>query len=153
PPRARSNLLVGFELAGKSKAYVIGSDTAVVCDDKIFGKPIDATEAKLMLNSLSGKAHQVMTAVALASQSKLSSRMSISEVTFRQLSNNDIDAYIATGESFGKAGAYAIQGQGAVFIRHLSGSYSGVMGLPLYETAELLTAEGINCLNPEKTYR
>ena len=96
-----------------------------------------------MLGRLSGRTHEVLTAVALASGGKLAHRLSTSEVRFRQMSLAECRAYWESGEPRDKAGGYAIQGRGAVFIEHLSGSYSGVMGLPLFETAELLAAAGV----------
>ncbi len=114
-----------------------------------MGKPENAADAKKMLALLSGKTHQVMTAVALAtqdtnsSQAELSSIINVSDVTFKVLSNTEIEQYVLTGECDDKAGSYAIQGLAAAFITRLSGSYSGVMGLPLFETVELLNKAGI----------
>ncbi len=128
---------------------VLGSDTAVVVDGKILGKPSSKADAKRMLDLLSGKTHQVITAVALATKAEnnspveLNHVLSVSNVTFNQLSNTEIEQYIETGECDDKAGSYAIQGLAAVFITHLSGSYSGVMGLPVYETNKLLNKAGI----------
>ena len=129
---------------------VLGSDTAVVVDGQILGKPADQADAVRMLKLLSGKTHQVMTAVALAQKSEnstlpeLSTVLSVSDVTFKKLSEMEIAHYWASGETLDKAGAYGIQGQAAAFICHLSGSYSGVMGLPLYETVQLLQKAGIS---------
>ncbi|BBP01874.1 Maf family protein [Sulfuriferula nivalis] len=117
---------------------VLGADTMVTLDDTIFGKPASPAHAKEMLAQLSGRIHQVMTTVALCYQDTLTHLTSISEVRFKTLTDAEIAAYVATGEPLDKAGSYAIQGRGAVFISHLSGSYTGVMGLPLYETANLL---------------
>lgn len=128
---------------------VLGSDTAVVTEGLILGKPVDRDDAIRMLRLLSGKTHQVMTAVALANKSEystspeLSFSLSVSDVSFKTLTDEEIEQYWLTGESADKAGAYAIQGRAAAFISHLSGSYSGVMGLPLYETVELLRQAGI----------
>jgi septum formation protein len=119
-------------------AAVLGADTAVVLDDVIYGKPLDRTDALRMLSKLSGREHSVHTAVALAWRDGVATRISSSSVRFRALSEHECVAYWNTGEPSGKAGAYAVQGYGAVFIADLRGSYSGVMGLPLYETAELL---------------
>lgn len=124
---------------------VLAADTSVVIDELILGKPAGAAEAVAMLERLSGRAHEVLTAVALASEQGLAFRLSASEVRFRALSRAECIAYWESGEPRDKAGAYAIQGKGAVFIESLSGSYSGVMGLPLYETAELLRAAGVPC--------
>jgi septum formation protein len=122
---------------------VLGSDTAVVLDGEVFGKPRDREDAARMLERLSGRTHEVHTAVALAYRGRLESRLSTSEVTFRALRSQEIDDYCASGEPADKAGAYAIQGFAAVFITRISGSYSGIMGLPLYETAELLRLAGV----------
>jgi septum formation protein len=124
---------------------VLAADTVVVIDALILGKPAGAAEGVAMLERLSGRAHEVLTAVALATDDGLTFRLSASEVRFRQLSRAECIAYWDSGEPHDKAGAYAVQGRGAVFIEHLSGSYSGVMGLPLYETAELLRAAGVPC--------
>ena len=124
-------------------AVVLGADTEVVLDDEVFGKPRDDADAAAMLRRLAGRTHRVITAVALVSASREMQAVSISEVTFAPLSDAWIAAYVATGEPRGKAGGYAIQGGAQVFITHLSGSYSGVMGLPLYETATLLRAFGV----------
>lgn len=117
---------------------VLGADTVVVLEGEIFGKPTDRDHAAVMLGRLSGHTHQVLTAVARVQDASHAVRLSSSEVTFRPLSPTEIAAYCDTGEPLDKAGAYAIQGRAAAFIRHLEGSYSGVMGLPLFETAELL---------------
>lgn len=123
-------------------AVVLAADTAVILEDKIFGKPADQAEALAMLQQLSGRTHQVLTAVALIGKIELQ-RLSSSEVSFRPLTPAECRAYWHTGEPADKAGAYAIQGLGAVFVDHLSGSYSGVMGLPLFETAQMLQQAGI----------
>ena len=123
---------------------VLGADTSVVIDGQILGKPKDADDAERMLGLLSGKSHQVMTAVSLVYQDvnssnvELRSTLCVSDVSFKVLTKDEITDYVSTGESMDKAGSYAIQGKAAAFITHLSGSYSGVMGLPLYETIELL---------------
>jgi septum formation protein len=122
---------------------VLAADTTVVVDGKVFGKPRDQAQAVHMLGELSGRAHQVLTAVALADSHGVADRLSSSTVSFRKVSREESLAYWETGEPRDKAGGYAIQGLGAVFIESLSGSYSGVMGLPLFETAELLRAAGI----------
>jgi septum formation protein len=122
---------------------VLAADTVVLIDELILGKPASAAEGVAMLERLSGRAHEVLTAVALAAQDGLAFRLSASEVRFRALSRAECRAYWDTGEPHDKAGAYAVQGRGAVFIESLNGSYSGVMGLPLYETAELLRAAGV----------
>ena len=117
---------------------VLGADTIVVCDEHILGKPLDRPDAARMLGMLSGREHAVMTAVALADGRHEAVRLSTSLVRFRSLRHEEIAAYCATGEPDDKAGAYAIQGRAAAFIERLEGSYSGVMGLPLFETAALL---------------
>jgi septum formation protein len=122
---------------------VLAADTTVVVDGKVFGKPRDRDEGVHMLGELSGRAHEVLTAVALADSHGITDRLSSSTVWFRKVSREECLAYWETGEPRDKAGGYAIQGLGAVFVESLSGSYSGVMGLPLFETAELLRAAGI----------
>ena len=123
---------------------VLGADTAVVLDGNILGKPVDRAHALDMLSQLSGYTHQVLTGVALVGTAgRESSRLSVSRVRFRALAESEIESYWESGESSDKAGGYAIQGRAAAFIEHLEGSYSGVMGLPLFETAELLGEYGI----------
>ncbi len=117
---------------------VLAADTTVVVDGGIIGKPADARHAQQMLRRLSGRTHRVMTAVAVAREARVETALSISAVEFRELADGDIRRYVASGEPLDKAGAYAIQGRAAVFVRAISGSYSGIMGLPLFETAELL---------------
>jgi nucleoside triphosphate pyrophosphatase len=124
-------------------APVLAADTAVVLDGKILGKPQDEAHAESMLLQLSGRTHQVLTAVALRSVAGKEIRVSHSAVTFRVLDAAEASAYWNTGEPRDKAGAYAIQGYAAVFIADLAGSYSGVMGLPLFETAQLLKSAGM----------
>ena len=122
---------------------VLAADTTVVLDEGICGKPRDEADGLAMLERLSGRSHQVLTAVALAADNALAVRLSASEVRFRRLSRAECRAYWHSGEPRDKAGGYAVQGRAAAFIEHLSGSYSGVMGLPLYETAQLLAVAGI----------
>lgn len=118
---------------------VLGADTAVVLDGEILGKPRDRDHALAMLSHLSGHTHQVLTGVALIGAGGYErSRLSVSRVRFRTLNINEIERYWESGEPADKAGAYAIQGRAAAFIEHMEGSYSGVMGLPLFETAGLL---------------
>jgi septum formation protein len=124
-------------------APVLGADTAVILDEEILGKPAGRQEAVQMLLRLSGRSHEVLTAVALRTGGGLEARISHSLVTFRAIEPTEADAYWDTGEPRDKAGAYAIQGAAAVFIAELRGSFSGVMGLPLFETAELLQAAGV----------
>ncbi len=132
-----------MQVAAVPGALVLGADTEVVLDGKVFGKPVDAADAARMLRALSGRTHQVISAVAVVGAAREDEAVSISEVTFAALTEADIVAYVASGEPFGKAGAYAIQGRGAGLIAHLSGSYSGVMGLPLFETLRLLRDFGV----------
>ncbi len=122
---------------------VLAADTAVVLDGVLFGKPVDRADALAMLGRLSGREHQVLTAVALASERSVEVRVSVTSVRLRDLTLAEREAYWQSGEPRDKAGGYAIQGYGAVFVESLSGSYSGVVGLPLAETAELLRAAGI----------
>jgi len=119
-------------------APVLAADTTVALDRQIFEKPVDRRQAAEMLESLSGHTHEVLTAVALKQDDWMESALSRSEVRFKTLNAREIEQYVATGEGDDKAGAYAIQGRAARFVIELRGSYSGVMGLPLYETAELL---------------
>ncbi|MGB1108839.1 MAG: Maf family protein [Gammaproteobacteria bacterium] len=123
---------------------VIGSDTSVVLGERILGKPADFGEFRGMMRQLSGGDHQVMTAVAVAAADEIRCITNVSQVSFRPVTDAEIEAYWATGEPLDKAGGYAIQGHGAVFISHLEGSFSGVMGLPLFETAELLKGFGVD---------
>jgi septum formation protein len=132
-----------LKVVAVADARVLGADTEVVLDDDVFGKPRDPDDAAAMLRRLSGRTHRVVSVVWLVSASRESQVVSISEVTFAELDETMIAAYLATGEWEGKAGAYAIQGAAQAFIAHLSGSHSGVMGLPLYETAQLLRADGL----------
>lgn len=125
---------------------VLASDTTVFVGDKILGKPADAVEAKAMLQSLSGKTHQVATSVAVRRDEQVWQVTQISEVTFADLGVEVIDAYCATGEPYDKAGGYGIQGIAAAFIECINGSYSSIMGLPLYETTQLLRQAGIRIL-------
>jgi septum formation protein len=124
-------------------APVLGADTAVVIDGRILGKPVDLEDAVRMLGELSGRTHSVLTAVAVCDAAGTAWRMSASDVSFRVIAPLERRAYADSGEPQGKAGAYAIQGYGAVFIEQLHGSYSGVMGLPVFETAELLAGAGV----------
>ena len=124
------------------RAAVLSADTTVALDGRILGKPADRREAATMLAALSGNRHEVLTAVVLKHESQMESMVSVSEVEFKPLSAEDIRQYAATGECDDKAGAYAIQGRAAQFVVQLRGSFSGVMGLPLYETAQLLERMG-----------
>jgi len=129
--------------AGNAQQPVVGADTAVVLGDRVLGKPAGRADALAMLELLSGNTHRVLTGVAMVGpDNREESRLSVSHVTFRPTTLAERQAYWDTGEPKGKAGAYAIQGRGAVFIERLEGSYSGVMGLPIFETAELLRGFG-----------
>jgi septum formation protein len=130
-------------VVGNPGAVVLGADTEVVLDDVVFGKPADAAEAERMLAALAGRTHRVVSTVWLVNAGREEQATCITEVTMQPLASAAIAAYVATGESFGKAGAYAIQGRAAAFVSHLSGSHSGVMGLPLHETARLLRRFGL----------
>jgi septum formation protein len=136
------------EARGSLARPVLAADTAVVIDGEILGKPLDGEDAQRMLLLLSGRTHEVLTAVALATASGVASRVSRSEVTFRAIGAAEAREYWATGEPRDKAGGYAIQGYGAVFVADMRGSYSGVMGLPLYETAEFLRSAGVSPWHP-----
>ena len=132
-------------LAAPGAAVVLGADTSVVLDGRILGKPQDRADALAMLTALSGHTHEVLTAVALANSQRCEVRVVSSQVSFRPLSAVEIEAYWASGEPQDKAGSYAIQGLGAVFVADLHGSFSAVVGLPLCETAALLADFGIPC--------
>jgi septum formation protein len=124
-------------------APALGSDTSVVLDGHVLGKPRGRAHALEMLTALGGREHRVLTAVAVVDGRQELHRLSESRVRLRPLSLSEADAYWISGEPADKAGAYAIQGLGAVFVEHLSGSFSGVMGLPLFETAEILHRFGV----------
>ncbi|MGH8158291.1 MAG: Maf family protein [Rhodanobacter sp.] len=135
--KARAGLAV-LAAGDRDAAIVLGADTEVVLDGEVFGKPRDADDAAVMLRRLSGRMHEVISAVWLVGAALEQGDACISQVRFAELDEATIASYVATGEPFGKAGAYAIQGRGAALIEHLQGSYSGVMGLPLFETTRLL---------------
>jgi septum formation protein len=138
---ARTKAQVGWKRMTQRNlpaAPVLAADTTVVVDGRIFGKPADRADAERMLAALSDRSHEVLTAIALQNGDHLDSALSRSEVRFKKLSADEIREYVASGEADDKAGAYAIQGRAARFIVELRGSYSGVMGLPLYETSALL---------------
>jgi septum formation protein len=124
------------------RAPVLAADTTVALDGRIYGKPKDRADAEVMLAALSGKRHEVLTAVALQYDDELETALSVSEVQFRELAPEEIREYVATGEPDDKAGAYAIQGRAALFVAEIRGSQSGIVGLPLYETAQLLQKMG-----------
>ncbi|MGY6275691.1 Maf family protein [Methylomonas sp. MgM2] len=124
---------------------VLAADTCVVCDGEILGKPRNEAHALEMLSKLSGRSHEVYSAVSLRGHGHWQA-MSVSEVTFRKLGDSEILSYWLTGEPYDKAGAYAIQGLGSIFVESIRGSFSGVMGLPLFETAQLLAKQGIRVI-------
>ncbi|WP_454254556.1 Maf family protein [Pseudomonas sp. Marseille-Q8238] len=126
-------------------AVVLGADTAVVVDGRILGKPVDRADALAMLDALSGREHEVLTAVALVSVAREDAHVVTSRVRMRALAPGEAQAYWETGEPQDKAGSYAIQGLAGVFVTQLEGSYSAVVGLPLCETAQMLEAFGISC--------
>lgn len=126
--------------AERAQCWILAADTSVALGEAILGKPQHAAEATAMLSALSDQTHQVYTGVALWHQGRIQTALSVSHVTFCALSAAEIDHYVKTGEPMDKAGAYGIQGRASLFIRHLSGSYSGVMGLPVFETGALLRA-------------
>jgi len=138
--KARAGLA---QVVGDPQPVVLGSDTEVVLGDRVYGKPVDAADAAAMLRSLAGRTHRVITAVALAAPARQAQVVVESEVTFAAMAEDEIAAYVASGEPMGKAGAYAIQGGAERWISRLAGSYSGVMGLPLQQTAALLRGFGV----------
>ncbi len=131
-----------WERLGQESVAILGADTTVALGDAIFGKPRDRSDGVSMLQRLSGATHEVFTAIALQSKQGCQTRLSVSKVTFGTLSSEDCNAYWETGEPAGKAGGYAVQGVAAAFITRIEGSYSGIMGLPLADTAELLKSLG-----------
>ncbi|SDR71736.1 Maf family protein [Pseudomonas oryzae] len=142
---ARAKAAAGLAALGAADACVLGADTAVVLDGRILGKPADRADGLAMLAALSGREHEVLTAVAVADASRCLTRVVRSRVHFRTLAEAEREAYWASGEPQDKAGGYAIQGLAAIFVDRLEGSYSAVVGLPLAETAELLAGFGIAC--------
>jgi septum formation protein len=136
-------------MAGAPDLPILAADTSVVLDGRILGKPRDAVHALDMLRALSGRGHRVLTAIALISKGDVWTELSLSHVVFRALTEEEMLRYWHSGEPCDKAGGYAIQGLGALFVAGLEGSYSGVMGLPLHETGLLLARAGIELLAPE----
>jgi septum formation protein len=128
---------------GLPAAPVLCADTTVALGRRILGKPADAREAQAMLRALSGRTHRVLTAVAIGTARRRVQQLSVSSVRFCEIDEPTIAAYVASGEPMGKAGAYAVQGRAATFVARVTGSYSGIMGLPLFETAQLLRAFGM----------
>ncbi len=133
-------------IAAQPGQITIGADTAVVLNEKIFGKPADAGDALRMLLELSGRTHQVMTGVAVATSAGVQSELCVSDVRFREISPDEALRYWQSGEPRGKAGAYAIQGRGGVFVEAIMGSYTSVVGLPVFEAARLLRDAGLETL-------
>ncbi len=134
--------LARMERRGLESAPVLCSDTTVSLGRRILGKPESAADATAMLQALSGKTHRVLTAVALQMGRKRLMALSVSQVQFAEMTDAQIAAYVASGEPMGKAGAYGVQGRAAAYIAKINGSYSGIMGLPVFETANLLRAAG-----------
>jgi septum formation protein len=131
----------------KGSVPVIGADTAVAVDDQILGKPRSEDEALTMLRTLSGRDHRVLTGVALAYRGDVSTAISVTKVRFREIGPDEARAYWQSGEPRDKAGAYAVQGLGGVFVESISGSYTGVVGMPVFETATLLEKVGLALLS------
>ena len=142
---AQAKVDAGWDRLGQRRLIrfpILSADTTVAIDGEILGKPVDPEQAMAFLRQLSGKTHQVYTAVAIRFDNRLEVALSTTQVELRELEEQEIRQYVASGESRDKAGAYAIQGRAAVFVRAISGSYTGVMGLPLYETSQLLAKFG-----------
>jgi septum formation protein len=131
---------------GLPDAPVLCSDTTVARGRTMYGKPENAQDAERMLHELSGKTHRVLTAVAMQKGSARALEVSVSQVRFTKMSAGHIRSYVATGEPMGKAGAYAVQGRAAAYIEYISGSYSGIMGLPMFETAQMLRTLGLKSI-------
>ncbi|MDO4636859.1 MAG: nucleoside triphosphate pyrophosphatase [Lautropia sp.] len=152
--RSRESLLVEMAAGNDAQtpawpaAPLLAADTTVAVGGRLLGKPADAGEAQQMLSTLSGRTHRVLSSVVIiAPNGRIRQRTQVSRVRFRRLSDAEIAQYIASGEPFGKAGAYGIQGMAARFVKKIEGSYSGIMGLPLYETAALLQKSGYPALD------
>jgi septum formation protein len=139
-----------LQRSGRQNAPILCADTTVALGPTIFGKPVDANDAKRMLQALSGRTHRVITAIAVGWGDCGVEALSESRVRFSPMSSTAIDGYVASGEPLGKAGAYAVQGRAAAFIAHLSGSYTGIMGLPLFETVQALHT--LSCMPCNKTF-
>lgn len=142
---ARGKAEAGLALLAVDQGCVLGADTAVVLDGQILGKPLDEADALQMLAALSGREHEVLTAIAVVNNQRCETSVVASRVRFRSISTVEARAYWASGEPQDKAGSYAIQGLAAIFVESLQGSYSAVVGLPLCETAEMLGRFGIPC--------
>jgi len=148
------NLVLRLAIAKAEAAtgaeYVLGSDTVVVLDDRVLGKPKDADDAVDMLLALSGRSHSVLTGVALKTPNGTQEVLSKTDVRFREIDRDEAIRYWHSGESADKAGSYGIQGLGGMFVEAINGSYSGVMGLPVFETVELLKSAGIEVMSKKK---
>lgn len=148
---AREKALIGFEKLKRDHSPILpllSADTTVIVDGRILGKPNDEEQAKEFLRSLSGRAHEVRTAVCVGTQPEnLKTLVNISVVHFKALSEQEIEAYVRLAEPYDKAGGYGIQGLAGAFVTEISGSYSGIMGLPIYETCELLKSFGLDLFN------
>ena len=140
--REKAGVVIG-RLEDRADKPVLAADTTVVLDGQVYGKPADEADCVAMLSALAGRTHEVLTAIALRHGGLLREALCTSRVTFRAIGAEECRRYWASGEPAGKAGAYAIQGLGSVFVSRLDGSFSGVMGLPLFETAALLDAAGV----------
>jgi septum formation protein len=146
---AREKAAFGLQVLGMRSMLprpVLAADTVVILDGEVLGKPTDRSQAAQFLQQLSGRTHEVRTAVALAIEGPLLAETSVSQVTFRTLTRDEIQRYCATPEPYDKAGGYGIQGLAALFVERIEGSYTGVMGLPLFETGRLLQQAGIKIL-------
>ncbi len=141
--RSKAEAVANSPMFHNSADQILAADTIICLDDKIIGKPVGCEDCRRILRQLSGREHCVLSAVALWYRQEVESRLSENLVWFRKLSDAEIDSYCASEEPMDKAGAYAIQGRAAIFVKRLEGSYSSVMGLPLYETGELLKQAGI----------
>lgn len=138
---AREKAAAGWQVVtqcGLPSRPLLSADTTVVLDGEIFGKPVDAADARRMLQAFSGRSHQVVTSVAVRQDDRIELATSVTEVTFKTLTDDEIARYLDSGEPFDKAGAYGIQGKASVFVSRIDGSFTGVVGLPVYETAQLL---------------
>jgi septum formation protein len=146
---AREKASFGLNVLGMRSMLprpVLAADTVVIVDGEVLGKPINRAQAAEFLKRLSGRSHEVRTSIALAMEGPLLTDTSVSTVTFRTLTDNEIQRYCATPEPYDKAGGYGIQGLAALFVERLAGSYTGVMGLPLFETGRLLQRAGVRIL-------
>ncbi|MGL5632833.1 MAG: Maf family protein [Azovibrio sp.] len=142
---ARAKAEFGRRFVGWRKCLplpILAADTTLDLEGQIIGKPVDAADATAILSSLSGRTHRVLTAIAMDFEGHMETALSISEVRFRELDPAEIRRYVVSGEPMDKAGAYGIQGRGGLFVEHMAGSYSGIMGLPLCETGKLLRLAG-----------